>query len=106
MGGEKETRWIRVLGFATVYFFTYIILFAIYFLYLIGLHMTVYSYTLDWVLLNPQVALRIIFTELTRSPLSLPTIMLCSFILGFITDQISQVLPRKRGRMELDSPKT
>jgi len=88
--------WKRVLGFAAIYFFIYVILFAIYFLFLIQLHMTVYSYTLDWVLLNPRLALDIIFTELTRNPLSLFIIILCPFILGFITDWGLRILMKTR----------
>jgi len=102
-----KVRWIRVLSFATIYFFIYVISFTVYFLYLIKLHLTVYSFTLEYLLQNPWVAFRIIFRELTRSPLSLFIIILCSFIMGFITDWILRILLRKRKqKTEFNHPKT
>ena len=112
MSGKNEMRWMRVLGFATIYFFIYIISLTIYFLYLIESHMTVYSYTLTWVLMHPELAIRIMFMELTRTPLSISIVILCSFILGFATDWVLRnlkrhILLRKREpRREFNHPKT
>jgi len=91
-----ETRWMRVFGFATIYFFIYVISFAICFLYLIWAHMTVYSFTLEWLFHHdfPWFALRIILRELTRNPLSLFIVTVCSFIVGFVTDWSLYTLKR------------
>jgi hypothetical protein len=107
-------RWIRVLGFATIYFFIYLISFIIHFLYSLGSHMTVYSFTLEWLFYHdfPWFALRIILTELTRNSLSILIAILCSFILGFTTDWVLRTLKRRilfrmgEQRTEFNHPKT
>jgi len=97
MSGKDEMRWIRVLGFATIYFLIYVISFTVYFLYLIGSHMTVYSFDLTWLFYHdfPWFALRIIFRELAGGPLSLFIMIPCSFILGFMTDWVFRILKRR-----------
>jgi len=79
-------RRIAALGFAALYFLIYVVSFTIHFLYQIGAHMTVYSYTLNWVLMHPNLAIHMVFTELARSPLTLPSVILCSIVMGFATD--------------------
>jgi len=92
----NRMRWIRVLGFATVYFFMYVTS-AVFFL--IKSHSG--SSELAWYLQNPWLALHTIFSfilyELPRNPLlmlTLFTIILNSFILGFITDWILRILKK------------
>ena len=91
-------RWLRVLGFAAICFFLYTILYWTYFLCLIASHRTVYSYDLMWVLMNPELALSILFRELTRDPLSLIVVISSSFILVFIIDQLSRTMLRRKSR--------
>lgn len=79
-------RRIAALGFAAAYFLIYVLSFTIYFLYQIGGHKTVYSYTLNWVLMHPKLAFRIVITELARSPQTLSIIILCSIVMSFATD--------------------
>ncbi len=86
LGARRGMRRIAALGFAALYFLIYVASFTIHFLYQIGAHMTLYSYTLNWVLMHPNLALRMVFTELTRSPMTLSIVILCSIIMGFATD--------------------
>ncbi len=57
--------------------------------------MTIYSFTLDYVLMNPELAIRIIFTELTRNPLLPLSIVFFTFILGIMTEHFLQKFLKK-----------
>jgi len=91
-----KMRWMRVLVFASIYFFLCAIS-VVFFM--------IKSYSgsseLTWYLQNPWIALRTIFgfilSELPRSPLlmfTLFTLILNSLILGFITDWVFRILKR------------
>jgi hypothetical protein len=105
MSGKSKMRWIRVLGFATIYFFIYVIS-AVFFI--IKSH--VGSSELTWYLQHPWIALRTIFDELTRSPLLmflLLIMIISSFILGFVTDwvlHISETNKVQRGWKKEETP--
>lgn len=98
MNGKSKIRWIRVFGFATVYFFIYVTS-SVFFL--IGSYSG--SSELAWYLQNPWFALRttfsFIFYELPRNPLLMLTLFILmanSFILGFVTDWGLRLLLRKK----------
>jgi len=91
-----KKRWIGVLGFATIYFFTYATS-IVYFTTKSLPPTPEYS----WYFQDPWTALRTILSyalfELPRSPLmmlSIFTIAAKSFILGFMTDWVLRVLKR------------
>jgi len=91
-----KTRWIRVLVFASIYFFLYAVS-VVFFM----INSYAGSSELTWYLQNPWIALRTIFDfvlfELPRSPLlmfTLFTLILNSLILGFITDWVFRILKR------------
>jgi len=86
MRRRGEVRWRRALALVAIYLFIYVVSFTIYFFLLINWHLTIYSYTLEYLLQNPSIALQTVLMEMTRSPSSLFIIVLCSFILGFATD--------------------
>lgn len=76
----------RVLGYATLYFFVLALAFTTSFFTLIGLRMTMYSFTLDYLLQSPWFALQVTYNELTRNALTLPVMMLSSIIDCSATD--------------------
>jgi len=86
----------RVLCFALLFLIVYVTSFTANLLHSIASHATVYSYTIDWVLLNPQIAIQIVSLELTRGPLPIPGVILSAMILGFVIDWILRILGRKR----------
>jgi len=88
--------WVRALGFAVLCLLVYVISSTVNLMYLIASHMTVYSYDLDWVLLNPRLAIQIVLTELTRSPLLLSSVILFSIILGSVADWVLRILGKRR----------
>jgi len=90
-------RWIRILGFATIYFSIYVIS---------AVFETIKSLAgspeLTWYLQNPSATLfktsvEILFVELPRNPLlmlTLLTLVADSFLLGFATDWALHILKR------------
>jgi hypothetical protein len=87
-----EIRWIRVLGFATVYFSIYVALFV----YSTITHMD--PYDLTYLLQNPWIAPYAILGWLIRNLvliLTFFTLMLYSFIYGFITDWVLRTLKKR-----------
>ncbi len=107
MNGKSKIRWIRVFGFATVYFFIYVTS-SVFFM--IGPY-SCFS-ELAWYLQNPWFALRMIFSfilyELPRSPMLMLTLFIFianSFILGLVTDWGLRLLLRKR-KQKINRPKT
>ena len=93
--------WVRALGLAALFLLVYVILFTFNLLHLINLHMTIYSYDLGWVLLNPRLAIHIVYVELTRSPMLLPTVVLSAIILGFVADWFLRILGRRRSLRDI-----
>jgi len=107
-------RWIRVLGFATIYFFVYVISAILFMIKSLSDSSQITGY-LQYYLQNPLKTILIMFAELTQSPLLMLTlfiVILNSFILGFVTDWVFRVLKRhimlRKGRRgtEFDRPKT
>lgn len=88
------TRWIRVLVFATIYFFIFVIS-AVSFM--LKSYSEVQPAELTWYLQHPWIASRAILRELIQSPLlmlSLFLMILYSFVLGFVTDWVMGILKR------------
>jgi len=85
-------RWMRALGFAAIYLFVHII--SIVF-FTVKPHLG--SPELEWYFQHPLYTLTVIFGELIRSPiliLSFLSLVLYSFILGFVTDWFLSALKR------------
>jgi len=86
-------RGMRALGFAAIYLFIHIISIVVF---TVKPHLG--SPELAWYLQHPWHALSTMFGELIRSPLlilSLLSLVLYSFILGFITDWFLSALERR-----------
>ena len=86
-------RWVRVLGFAAIYFSIYVA--SAVFATIASLRG---SAELEWYLKNPLIALLSILGELIRSPLMILTLLsllLSSFALGLITDWLVRILERR-----------
>jgi len=103
-----DKRWIRVLGFATIYFFLFVISAILFMIKSLSGSSQITEY-FQYYIQNPLKIILIMFAELTQSPLLMLTLLsliLLSLILGFITDQVLHILLRKRQlRIDFDQPK-
>jgi len=97
-----KMRWISVFVFATIYFFFTIMLDMLY----------SWGKSEIYALQHFWTAFPATFMRLTLYPLALFIIILCSFILGFITDWVLRALKRhiplrkREQRIEFNHPKT
>lgn len=97
-----EVRWIRVIGFASIYFFI-----DVASMVFVTIQSLAGSPDLTWYLEHPWATILTVFAELARSPLLMLTfliLVLQSFILGFLTDWVLRVLRGKRKPQRDDMP--